>query len=118
MGGGDCVYSYEISGTSEADGKLFDSSGEEVELIEIDADAQRCPTVTIEALHIERAELLEPRHVSPSCLTNVDGAKTSEISFEHRVSCACDDSWEWFVTDPAPPLKFKVEVRPVAACAD
>ena len=112
----DCDYHYEVTGTSQANGKLYDEDGNEISSIDISADAGRCPTVKIKAHHREGAELLAPVHPTGSCVSNVAGNKTSTVSFDHRVSCACDDSWDWYLTDPAPPLKFKVKVRPVAAC--
>lgn len=113
---GDCAPMYTMKGDSEATLELYGPMGEDVE--DITLDSSRCNSgVRVTVTHDdERAQLLVPPN--STCVSRTSGSHTDEVSFLYKKSCACAAPWDWLISDTAPPVKIKVEIRPVSSgCA-
>lgn len=115
--GSNCTYEYSMRGVSAGNATLYDAAGHVVPSIDIQTSAITCPVVKVELEHLDSGVKL----VAPSttdCVSNVTGNETSKVTFDHKVKCGCDDSWDWTATNPDPPVKLRVHVRPVSSCGN
>jgi hypothetical protein len=110
-----CTWRYQMEGTSEANAKYYDAKGAEVREMSIEADPEKCSSgVAVVLTHKDKgARLMDPRG---TCVTETEGVNTHEVWFKHKLSCECDDAWDWITTDKSPPATIKVVIRPVAGC--
>ena len=110
-----CQHAFRMTGDSQENARLLDSNGQPVDLIHVAGDPATCPDgVGIIVRHEDPgARLMGPQEV---CVDLTSEENVSEVWFRHRLGCECAAPWEWIATDKAPPVKFKVVIRPVGQC--